>query len=293
LRDEADLFFNFTVDGHEWSYRIGVKAIKKKGPKLIIKPLTAALNAPKLIGSRNQTVLMSATLGKPEPLARELGFKTFDFVSYPHPIPKEYRPVFDMGYERMTWENSQRPSIQRLQAFRIAQFIETLPPVWRGVILTSSYLKKEALLTGLRQTTIARRLFKFEDGSVSERIRQFSENKTAGMIAVDIFHSWGHGVSFDWDKARFIIVASVPFGELRDPFQIARKECVAGADEFSWWHAYNSVPQACGRVSRGEILPNGEPLLNVALLADGSATTKPALSYYPKWFSESISKWQG
>lgn len=293
IQESEDVYFNYDATGHEFSYRIGSKVIKKRVPRLIIKPLTAAINVPKLIGERQQTILMSATIGNASPLAKELGFEKFDFVTYPHPIPKQYRPIYDLQYERMTWTNINRsPNVQRLQAFRIANWIESLPKDWRGIILTSSYAKREALIAGLKQTSISNRLFQFDEASVGNRINQFHKDSEPGKIAVDISHSWGHGVSFDWDKARFIVVASVPFGELQDPFQAARREKVEGADDFAWWHAYNAVPQICGRVSRGEVQQNGEPLLNVSLLADGSAMTKAALSYYPKWFKESIIPFQ-
>ena len=50
--------------------------------------------------------------------------------------------------------------------------------------------------------------------------------------------------------------------------------------------------QIPGRVSRGEILPNGEFMENFAALADGSATTNMAKRFYPEWFKDAILKWE-
>lgn len=184
------------------------------------------------------------------------------------------------------------PMLFNLQAVRIAAFIQSLPEDWRGVILTSSYAKKQKLLEGLKASKVGKRIFDFQPGSVTGRVNEFMNDKTKGAIAVDISYAWGHGVSFAWDKARFMVVASVPFGEFNDPFQIVRRQNTPNGDNFAWWHSYTAVPQMCGRVSRGEVQEDGTPLLNVGLLADGSATTRAALSYYPAWFKESIVPWR-
>lgn len=290
FKKTEELYFNYDAKGHSYKVRMGSRTLERTTSRLLIKPLTAALNVPKLVGARSYTVLMSATMGDPAPLAKELGFKDYDFASYPHPIPAQYRPVFDLGFERMTWANlSTRPILYKLQAFKIAEWIKTLPEKWRGIILTSSYDKAAKLRAGLQSSQVGDRLFQFGEGlGVTERINQFYENNDEGKIAVDISYGWGHGISFNWDKARFVAVGSVPFGEFQDPFQKVRRENVEGAEEFAWWTAYTSVPQICGRVSRGEVLPDGTPLLNVAALADGSATSSYAMKYYPKWFNESI-----
>lgn len=290
FKKTEELYFSYDPKGYSYKVKMGGRTIEKTTSRLLVKPLTAALNVPKLIGARPYTILMSATLGNPEPLAKELGFKDYEFTSYPHPIPAQYRPVFDLGFERMTWANlSSRPILFKLQGNVIANWISKLPPEWRGIALTSSYDKAKRLREALSTTQIGNRLFEFSEGlGVTERISQFYENIEFGKIAVDISYGWGHGISFSWDKARFIAVGSVPFGEFQDPFQKVRRENVKGAEDFAWWTAYTAVPQICGRVSRGEIQEDGTPLLNVAALADGSATSSYAMHYYPKWFSESI-----
>lgn len=295
VKSGTEYYFSGDPRGHKKLYRIGKQLREKLVPLLEIKPLTAAGITPKMTGCRFSQVLMSATIGDPAPLASELGFKKFYFDTYPHPIPVDKRRVWDLGFERMTYNNLQtRPILYQLQATRIAAWIQSMPEAWRGIILTASYAKLAKLVNGLQNTPIGPRLFPYDaNKGVTERLKSFYENNDPGKIATDVSYAWGHGVSFDWDKARFIAIASVPFGDFTDPFEKVRHAHVPGAEDFAWWRAYTAVVQMCGRVSRGEVHDNGKFLYNGALLADGSATTFYAKKYYPRWFAEAIQKWDG
>ena len=101
-----------------------------------------------------------------------------------------------------------------------------------------------------------------------------------------MIYNWGAGLDFYGDLARFAVVAGVPFGNHTDNFGRARAK--KGKDDYAWWFSYVQVPQACGRVSRGEQDENGNYLLNVACLADGSSMTGNAKRNYPDWFKDSI-----
>ena len=104
-----------------------------------------------------------------------------------------------------------------------------------------------------------------------------------GLIVVDVVQVWGQGLDLWGDLARFMIIESVPFGNLTDPFEIERRKLYSS--DYAWWLAYMTVPQACGRVSRGEYNEDGSWMLNVAALADGSATTQKGMGYYPQLVS--------
>jgi Rad3-related DNA helicase len=88
------------------------------------------------------------------------------------------------------------------------------------------------------------------------------------------------------DLGRFVIVAGVPHYNPTDPFDRARMKREGGM-RYARWTAYNSVVQACGRVTRG-VRVNGEYMLNVAALADGSAVSPAARRYYAEWFREAL-----
>lgn len=261
----------------------------------LFKPLSPSFSAGKLLANKELTVLMSATIGDPMPLAGELGFKTFHFQSFEHPIPKDKRLVIDMGQERMTYDNLQKsPVIYRIQAAQIAKFIQSLDPAWRGLVLTSSYFKASKIKEYLDETELRGRIYVPPAGheDLSGRINSFLVDVRPGLIVVDIMHGWGHGLDLFGDLARYVVVASVPFGNHQDDFEKARLSVAHGtAQKYAWWQSYMHVPQACGRVSRGELADDGSYLFNVSALADGSATTNAALSYYPGWFKEAIIPW--
>jgi Rad3-related DNA helicase len=241
--------------------------------------------------NKQLTVFMSATIGDPKPLMNELGITDFQYHNYPHPIPKEKRPVYDLGVEPMTKKNlDDRPALYKLQANRIADFILSQDKNWRGIVLTSSNFKIEQLRRFLKDKLNGR---VFEPGkfeSLSEQVDNFKRDRTPGKIAVGTMQGWGSGISLDGDIARISVVAGVPYANPGDRFDQIRMSSTTGKN-YLFWHSYCGVVQATGRVSRGEKNEDGSLMLNVAALADGSATSPIAKRSFPMWFNESIVRW--
>lgn len=293
INTQDQYYFEINPRGHEYTTYRGKQPFKAYEPQLLLKPLQAKSGVPKLVGYRNHLILMSATIGNPDPLATELGIEN-SYVShqYPHPVPVKARPVYDAKFSRMTYDSIKRnPHIFTQQARVIASWILSLPPEWRGIILTASYEKRDKLREAFKDTRIADRIMKNPpEMGVTGRVNSFINDDTPGLIAVDIFQGWGTGVSLDGDTGRFAVISSVPFGNFTSSYEEIRRQNVPSGEAFSWWSAYTAVPQAAGRVSRGEMDPNSDTgfLLNPALLADGSATTSGAYAQYSPWFRESI-----
>lgn len=267
----------FAFCGHEWNAKTAV---------LSLKPLEASKIAQRLFANKQSVMLMSATIGKPEPIANELGIEKYEYLGYPHPVPVEARPVFDLNVERMTNDNLTRsPILFKLQAEAIADWIESLDPEWRGIVLTTSYKKIEELTKHLGRR-LNGRLLTTENKRVGSRIEAFLSNSQRGLVAVDTIQGWGTGLSLDGELARFVVVAGVPHSNPSDAYERARKSR-PGGQTYNLWKAYNAVVQASGRVSRGE--RDGEGWLhNYTALADGSTTVDAALRFYPGWFKEAI-----
>lgn len=268
--------------------------VQRKTPAISFRPLSASVIANRLFANKVSTVLMSATIGDPKPLANELGTGAFLFKDYPHPVPLEYRPVYDLEVPRMTWDALQKtPALYKVQANAVARFLHQYPSDWRGIILCSSYDKVNRLKAGLMEVEdLSDRIFtppRGEEG-LSKRIQSFLNDKRKGLLVVDTMQGWGHGLDLAGDLARIAIVASVPFGNHADPFEMARRSYSSASQAYAWWSSYMNVPQACGRVSRGELDDTDDFVLNVAALADGSATSPSAFRYYPSWFTNSILK---
>jgi Rad3-related DNA helicase len=256
---------------------------------LSLRPLSAKHIAPRLWWAKDLTIFMSATIGNPDALATELDLKGYKSFSYPHPIPPEYRPVDNLRAVRMTRENLvKNPGLYETQAVLIWRWISDLPPEWRGIILTTSYKKIQELKKHLSKR-LNGRIYEAPKKArgVTERVRAFMEDPREGIIAIDTIQGWGHGLDFYGDLARFAIVAGVPHSNPSDPYERARVSRPGGR-KYAWWTAYNAIPQAIGRVSRGETMEDGTYLLNRGALADGSAVTPTAMRYFSDWFKEAI-----
>lgn len=253
-------------------------------PGIRLRPLSAKGIAKRLWDHKKHALLMSATIGDPAPLASELGMQEYDFRTYPHPTPIAYRPVYNLGMERMIWDKTKdNPELFRIQAQRIVKFVNRWPRDWRGIILTSSY-EKIRLLRKHLTSAIGHRLANHGDAS---DIYEWMRAMRKGEIAIQTMQGWGHGIDLYGDLARFMVMASVPFKNPTDRYEQVRQSAY-GNSEYFWWSCYVTVPQATGRVSRGEQDEKGNWMLNVAALADGSATTGAAMRFYPAWFKEAI-----
>ena len=181
------------------------------------------------------------------------------------------------------------PSLYKDQAKRIIEFIESFPSDWRGIVLTSSNYKIEQLRRFLEDELVGRIFYPADNAGLGERIQSFLDDPRPGIISVDTIQGWGSGISLDGDLARFSIVAGVPFSNPSDRFESLRMSTDAGR-RYGWWKPYSDVAQATGRVTRGEKDENGDYVLNVAALADGSATSNLAKSQYPAWMKQAICK---
>jgi len=269
----------------EWFLDVGPNAVRGR-PGLILRPLDARSIARPLWSNKELVVLMSATIGDPGPLAQELGIESFDTHSAPHLIPSEKRPVDIVFTKRMTKRNRDaHPGLYKAQALAISHWINSLPPEWRGIVLTTSYHKIDQLREHLR---LGGRLWRPGKGmGLTERIDAFKESDTPGLVHVDTIQGWGHGLDLRGDMGRFVVVAGVPFYNPSDPYDRARMSRKGGM-KYQRWLAYNAIMQATGRVTRGIRDDDGEYYLNRAALADGSAITASAMRYYSEWFREAM-----
>jgi Rad3-related DNA helicase len=241
-------------------------------------------------GNKTTTVMMSATIGNPKPLMGQLGISKYQFERYAHPTPKNKRPVYDLGFEKMTKANlDARPSLYKEQANAIAKFIQSQDSDWRSIILTSSNYKIGVLRNFLRQKLNGRVTIPEEGSSLKEQINSFKNSTKPGEIAIGTIQGWGSGISLDGNIARISGVAGIAFANPGDRFDQLRMSSAEGK-AYAFWNSYCGVVQATGRVSRGELDENGDFELNVSFIADGSATTPIAKSNFPAWFNEAIVK---
>lgn len=283
----------FMYWGTEKESQNSLFSFKSSGKRMIfsLKPLSAKTAADDILQNKKTRIFMSATIGKPDGLASELGLDSFFSYEYDHPVPAEYRPVFDLGMDKMTRDNlSCNPQLYRVQAVKIKNFINSLDRTWRGIILTTSYYKIKQLKEILN-SMIGDRIFQYSQDAktVTGRINEFISDKRSGMIAIDTIAGWGTGLDLKYDIARFAIIAGVPFPNPSDRYEQARMQRDGGR-KYALWKTYNAIPQISGRVSRGEKDTSGNWLTNVSAIADGNALMPQAKMHYPNWYKESIVK---
>lgn len=259
--------------------------------RVILRALDAVKIANQVFAKKRTKLLMSATIGDPAPLAHALGISDYEFHTFPHPVPPQFRMIKDLRLPRMTRENlTQNPHYPYEQVQSLWAWIQNFPPEWRGVILTTSYRKIEVLhrcLESLTQTPpLGRRLIVQHAGEkVNTVVNRFITDKQPGDVMIGTIQGMGSGIDLYGDLARWIVIAGVPFPVPTDRYEIARRRKTGM--KYERWLVYSQVVQACGRISRAE-QENGSWLPNYAALADGSATTKIAMKYLAPWFREAI-----
>jgi Rad3-related DNA helicase len=269
------------IDG-EWFLRIGDEGIE-------LLALDAKRIAQSIFRNKRTKLLMSATIGNPRPLADSLGIEDYKFHTYPHPVPREFRMVKDLKMPRMTKHNLHKNiDYPHIQAETVWKWIQGFPASWRGVIVTTSYRKIEALANLLKPKAGDRRLVvQYASEKVGDVVERFITDVQDGDIMIGTIQGMGSGLDLYGDLARWIVVAGTPHENPTDEYAKARRKTFGGIT-YQYWLTYNAVVQACGRVSRAEKDVNGNWLPNYAAIADGSATTRTAMRYYPDWYKEAL-----
>jgi len=266
----------------------------KEIPGLRLRALDARIVADRLWTAKQNVILMSATIGDPEPLADKLGIQDYTFHTYPHPVSREYRPVYNLGVRRMTYKNLTKwPSLYRVQAAAIAEWIDRIDPdgQLRGIILTSSYKKIEHLYKGIPvflKSENRRYIVQRGGMSIDQISQSFLNDQQPGDILIASIQGFGQGLNLKGDLARWVVIAGLPHDNPTDPYAQAMKGQPGGA-KYAWNKAYSSVPQAAGRVNRCTKV-NGEYLINWTAIADGSALSPLARKYYPAYFLQALVK---
>ena len=267
--------------------------LQTHGDRFALRALSAEPIANAIFRHKSTKLLMSATIGDATPLANALGIREFETLTFEHPVPPDKRPIYDLGAPRMTARNiKQDKDIFKKQATLIWNWIQTMPPSWRGVILTSSYTKIEEIYRHLlipnNIIPTKRRIQRQRPGEkVSKLVNSFVNDRQPGDIFVGTIQGWGSGLDLYGEIARWLVIAGVPHKNPTDEYAKARRALIGGAS-YEKWTVYNAIAQAAGRVSRGEVDVIEDWIPNFVAIADESAMTKTAMRYYGQWFIDAI-----
>jgi Rad3-related DNA helicase len=271
-------------------YHVRIEDNRENELEINFMPLKAQSEMFRLSKDRRLVLLMSATIGDPRPLALELGVQTAETAVLGHPVPKEFRPIVDLGFDkRVTWANIQaEPGLLERQAHVIAEWVSMQDMRNRGLVLAPSRAKIQALEDVMfRELPQYRRLIsQGRTRSISDVVREFTQDKRPGDVAIMTIQGAGTGLDLRGDLARFVVVAGADYSNPSDTYVASRK--AMGCGDYYWWRSYLGVVQAAGRVSRGEKDENGGWLKNWAVVADPGLLTPKARAWYPPWFNEAI-----
>lgn len=221
--------------------------------------------------SSRTAVLMSATIGRPDILVKQLGLseRPWEFVSVRHPFPKENRPVFFVrGSPRINYRSGDKA--YGLQADLVSDILDNHKGE-KGIVHTASWRHARKLCELLSERGQQERLF-LPKGKRLEKVEEFNQ-MPMGTVAVS--PSWAEGLDLVGEMGTLSITAKVPFKPLGSPVEKIRLELPGGSDEYRQ-DAANKIAQQSGRIVR---TPTD---VGVTYIVD--ANWELVKGYAPDWF---------
>jgi hypothetical protein len=194
---------------------------------------------------------MSATIGRVEDFASELGIPDYSFLNIPHQFKPEERQIYTLDCPSMGSRAGE--SAFQKQAQEIAQAILACPPHWSGIILVTR--KREALLLSerLARLGLQDRVWPFpgSDGTYEPTDKQVAawerrKKKVPNSIGV-AFSLW---CGFDGLSEKILIAAKAPFEIWGSPGSYEAAWRQYDMNRYRWVSAVR-LAQGLGRTRRG------------------------------------------
>lgn len=274
----------------DWYCRSGGRALEYNGqpkPGLIIKPLTARYNFPKLfLGNYDKTVLMSATIGDPVIFAEELGIKHYEYDAIPNNFSAERRPVLVPDCPTMGYKSSDADKMT--QARIITKHINDCPVEWEGVIHCTSWSQSREIKERLIKAGLNRdRLFvPDQGGGTNGQMDQWVQAKKRGKGMLIITPSMSEGVSLE--DERICVIAKVPFPSIA-PGSYDQERMVYSNKLYSLRTA-QGLEQRAGRTRRGKEgdYDTSYEKRGLVMITDGAFRRKGIAKFCSKDFVDSL-----
>lgn len=249
---------------------------KTKQKELSLEPIWSHDYLNKYLWSRYDTViLMSGTILNKELFCEVNGIDSSKAVYYsiPSPFDVNKRKIFYMPLGKMSWEKKE-------ETFK--NYLEVIPKILKkyndkkGLIHTNSFELSNWIQSGLKDKRLV-----FHDSDNKNEVLQ--EHYRVDKPTVIVSPSMSTGVSFDHDKARFQIVAKIPYPSLGSQKNKMRKQ---QNPAYYSWKTCAGVIQMCGRVVRSQTDWAD------TIIIDGSFgdVMKYSSHFLPNWFLSSIKR---
>lgn len=269
----------------DWYIRSGPEALRDGCPGFIAKPLTARHHFSHLFNTKNDLMLMSATIGNMGVFAAELGIDEYHSMSVESNWKPEVRPVHVLDAPKMGVSAvAKNPKAFDHQAEVISKFIKQYPDDWHGLILVTRRSEAQELTTRLCRNGLSYRIWPFPLKSTDEQLASWEVQKRRHKGQIGI--SWSTWEGFNGLDERILVIAKVPFGSLGAEGSYDRERMYYDP-KFYRLEASLKLEQGCGRIRRGR--PEDYDLSGVTkavAIADGDLPQ--VKKYLSKAFTESL-----
>lgn len=248
-----------TTPGEHWYINSGPGVSYYQGqvvPGFNCKPLTARYDFQRFCAAteKRRVLIMSATIGKEDVFARELGLSEYDFQRTPAVWPAETRPVHILPAPAMSRAAANKdPGIWDKQADVIAKAIRSLPNTWSGIILVSRKAEATLLAKRLSQRGLGLRMW-VPPGADANEYKPTNEQLSAWLeqlqaVPNSIAVAWSFWEGVDAKDSQILICAKIPFQFRGDQYEMAREQYdhAFASQRVAW-----QLEQGLGRVRRGD-----------------------------------------
>lgn len=230
----------------DWYIRSGFMV---KG--FVAKPLTAKYHFNGYFTKDAQGgVIMSATIGDFDTLAKELGIKDFEERRVPGMWPPESKPVYILDAPKLN-RRSTEADYDR-QAEVIAEAIKSCPDSWSGIIHVTRKVETKFLARRLSRNGLGDRVWPAPEMihgryiGTGERVRLWNERRTQRPNSIIV--AWDMMEGYDGLQERITIAAKTPFPNLGDEFE---RERMNYSGSMYLQRAAWKLEQGLGRTRRG------------------------------------------
>jgi Rad3-related DNA helicase len=247
---------------------------KTRQKELSLEPIWSQEYLNKYLWSKYDVViLMSGTIIDKGLFCEINGIDAKDAIYYsiPSPFEKENRKIYYLPSGKMSWDKKE-------ETFK--NYVRIIPKLLdkysgkKGIIHTNSFELSQKIM----DENLNERLL-FHDSDNKNEI--LTHHFTNGSASVLVSPSMSTGVSFDGDKARFQIVAKIPYPSLASQKNKMRKQ--QNPDYYAWKTCCGLI-QMCGRIVRSHT-DFGDTVIIDSSFSD---VLKYSSRFLPEWFTSSV-----
>jgi len=247
---------------------------KTRQKELSLEPIWSQEYLNKYLWSKyDLVILMSGTIIDKELFCDINGISAKDAIYYsiPSPFDPQNRKIYYLPMGKMSWEKKE-------ETFK--NYVQVLPKILgkysgkKGIIHTNSFE-----LSGWIKEAISDDRLLFHDSDNKNEVLQhhYSTDKPSVIVSP----SMSTGVSFDHDRARFQIIAKIPYPSLGSQKNKMRKQ---QNPNYYAWKTCCGIIQMCGRAVRSHT-DFADTIIIDSSFGD---VLRYSSKYLPQWFLGSV-----